>query len=407
MLLGRMGLRVVRRRRTGASGVATGWVALTLGLGVPCGCGGDGEGASDAADDEDGAAPSSGGGTATSTTSQTAAPTTGGADGMESGTDDDASGTESEDAWVVAHSVGEDVGRFLSVWGTSVETLYVVGGQRDPDAGINTGALLRYNGSTWSDAPLPDDVPTINWVYGVQDRRVLVGDQGTVLWRDGDEGEWTAGSCATVVPLWGVWGAAPDDLWVVGGDGFNKDAVLCHFDGVAWAQTPLPKASLETHALFKVWGTSADNVFAVGDNGWIVHYDGEQWEEQASGTPADLISLWGTGPDEILAVGGRATATLARWDGTAWTSETVNDVPGLNGIWMDPQGDAVVAGTFGVMGRVAAGSMDLTLDDSGVLLALHAVFGLTDVVDEGPLFAVGGSLDMPPPYVGTILSWPN
>ena len=57
----------------------------------------------------------------------------------------------------------------------------------------------------------------------------VVGDLGVILVRDGDAGEWTRHGCGTILPLWGVWGAAPDDLWAVGGDGFNRDPVACHF----------------------------------------------------------------------------------------------------------------------------------------------------------------------------------
>ena len=303
--------------------------------------------------------------------------------------------------------VDESVGTFLSIWGASVDALYAVGGQTMPEETLTVGALYRYDGSEWTPEDLPTQTATLNWVYGVGDRRVVVGDFGTVLWRDGDSGTWNIGNCGTVLPLWGVWGATPDELWAVGGDGFNKDPVMCRFDGTEWTPYTLPMPTNESHALFKVWGTGADHIFAVGDNGWILHYNGTEWFEVESGTESDLISLWGRGPDEILAVGGRSTGALARWNGNAWSSVTLDGVPGLNGIWMDAAGNAVVGGTFGTIGRVPAGTMEFAPDDAGTLLALHAVFGLTDSIETGPVFAVGGSLDMPPPYVGVILTWPG
>lgn len=321
-------------------------------------------------------------------------------------TEDSASGGP-EAQWTPSHQVGEKTGRFLSVWGPSADNVYAVGGQVASDGSGDVGAMARFDGSQWTAAALPADTPTLNWVYGVASRRVVVGMQGTVLWRDGDLGEWTAGSCATALTLWGVWGAEADDLWAVGGDGFNKDPLLCHFDGTQWAQVELPEPSVDTHALFKIWGTSADNVFAVGDRGWIVHYDGTTWVEQASGLTSDLISLWGRAPDDILAVGGRSNAAFARWDGSSWTASTLEDVGGLNGVWMDASGDAVVVGGFGVVGRVAAATMVLEPQDAGTLLGLHAVFGLGDTVLDGPLFAAGGSIDMPPPFVGVVLRWPG
>lgn len=365
---------------------------------------------SDDASSDSGAADDSGG-TATSQGSDADAdsgtPGTSTADDTTDGPDPDSTTTDADPGWSMAYEVGDDVGTFLSVWGPAADDLFAVGGQVDPDRTLTRGAMAHFDGSTWSPVALPDGTASLNWIYGVGERRVVVGDFGTVLWRDGDEGEWTEGSCATVLPLWGTWGAATDDIWAVGGDGFNKDPVLCHFDGAAWSAVELPEPSVETHALFKVWGSGPDNVFAVGDGGWIVHYDGTVWSEQASGTESDLISLWGSGPDDIVAVGGRSQGTLSRWDGTGWTATTLDGVAGLNGVWMDAAGDAVVAGTFGTLGRVAASTMDFVEDDAGTILALHAVFGVTDSIADGPLVAVGGSLDMPPPYIGVILAWPG
>jgi hypothetical protein len=316
---------------------------------------------------------------------------------------DESTGEPPGPTWSTSLDVDVDVGTFLSVWGDGVAPVYVVGGQTQPDM-LTVGAMFRYDGARWTQETLPPDTFTLNWVFGVDGFRVVVGDFGEILTRDGDEGAWTQQSCATTLPLWGVWGAAADDLWIVGGDGFNRDPILCHYDGADFAQVTLPEPSLETFALFKVWGTAADHVFAVGDNGYVVHYDGVEWTEQFSGTTSDLISLWGRGPDEILAVGGRSTGTVARWDGAGWMATPQGELPGLNGIFMDDDGVATVVGSLGTAARVAAGGSTLEVEPTGTQLSLHAVFGPPG--DEY-LYAVGGSLDMAPPYVGVVLTRPR
>jgi hypothetical protein len=190
-------------------------------------------------------------------------------------------------------------------------------------------------------------------------------------------------------------------VWAVGGDGFNRDPVACRFDGVEWTAWTLPEPSIESHALYKIWGTGADDVWAVGDAGLVVHWGGaaEGWVEVPSGTDIDLISLWGTGPDEILAVGGRTGGVLSRWDGAQWTAQEVPALPGLNGVWMAPDGTATVVGPLGGAGLVAPGALAVEVEDSGTPLALHGVFGFAGL----ERWAVGGSLDMAPPYVGVIL----
>lgn len=304
--------------------------------------------------------------------------------------------------WETSAELDTDVGALFSVWAATPDLVYAAAGQ--PLAGgLSRGAILRWDGaqSQWSREPLPDDVPGLNWVFGVGQRRVLVGDLGVILVRDGDEGEWTRYGCGTILPLWGVWGAAPDDLWAVGGDGFNRDPIACHFDGAAWTLAELPALAIESHALYKVWGTATDDVWAVGDAGLLVHFGGPAtgWVETPSGTESDLISLWGTGPAEILAVGGRTTGVLARWDGAQWTTQEVPALAGLNGIWMAPDGTATVVGPQGGAGTVAPGALAVDAEDPGTGLALHGVFGLPGV----ERWAVGGSLDMAPPYVGIVL----
>lgn len=316
--------------------------------------------------------------------------------------DDDATADDTgpSSPWATSLEVDESVGAFLSVWGPSEANLYAVGGQSGAPGEITVGAMYRYDGSEWTPEDLPPDTPTLNWIFGVENTRITVGDYGTILVRSGDSGEWVKHACMTILPLWGVWGAAPDDLWIVGGDGFQRDPVLCHFDGAMATPVAYPMPSVESFALFKVWGTSADHVFAVGDAGLVFHYDGAEWTEQPTGTSSDLISLWGRGPDEILAVGGRSSGVLTRWNGNAWTTTELPEVPGLNGIFMNDDGVATVVGVTGTAGRVAAGADVLELEDPGTLQALHAAYG----APGGPVFAAGGSLDMAPPYTGIVLT---
>ena len=51
------------------------------------------------------------------------------------------------------------------------------------------------------------------------------------------------------------------------------DGVIFHSDGIGWSRMPAPA----TEPLHDVWGTSANNVFAVGGAGTILNYDGTAW----------------------------------------------------------------------------------------------------------------------------------
>ena len=41
--------------------------------------------------------------------------------------------------------------------------------------------------------------------------------------------------------------------------------------------------------LHGIWGSASDNIFAVGDGGTIVYYDGNDWSSQTSHAPLPLI----------------------------------------------------------------------------------------------------------------------
>lgn len=43
----------------------------------------------------------------------------------------------------------------------------------------------------------------------------------------------------------------------------------------------------------KIWGTSGDDLYVVGDNGSIAHYNGTNWQKLESGTDVDIQDIWG------------------------------------------------------------------------------------------------------------------
>ena len=79
--------------------------------------------------------------------------------------------------------------------------------------------------------------------------------------------------------------------------------------------------------LSDVWGAAPNDVYAVGFQGVILHYDGKAWTPMTSGTTADLEGLWGyvlkddlgaIVKKDLFAVG--ASGTVLRSDGTTWTA---------------------------------------------------------------------------------------
>lgn len=265
--------------------------------------------------------------------------------------------------------------------------LWAVGGGRD------TGMALTWTGADWQAAELPAGAGVLWWCWADSTGAVwAVGERGTVLRHQ--HGVWsrheTHGAVPREVALFGVWGTAADDVWVVGGsvDGTGVPAAIAHYDGQAW--TPIDTGDLPPHPLFKIWGTATDDVWAVGGEGTALHYDGSEWTAASTPTRARLIAVWGAAPDDVYAVGGLAAGVVLRFDGSEW-SLLAETPEALAGVWTAPDQPLYVGGNRGYsmrMGREPGGRVDATtravtlpVDD----LCIHSLAG---VHGTGPRHAV-------------------
>jgi len=287
-------------------------------------------------------------------------------------------------SWDEAFDASDDCALF-SVWGSAPDDVWVVGGD------AQAAQIFHFDGA-WSEVEAPA-VPLLAWVYGWgADDAVAVGlDGGMARW---DGNTWESMDTGQTQDLWGVWGVGPDDFWVVGGTVGEAGPVLLHWDGDALVDVGLPPDAntRDITALFKVWGIG-DRVFATGEAGQIVSWDGATWSAMAGGPRADqdFVSLWGTSPDAIVAVGGRGNARVAEFDGSAWSTIAPEGVGGLNGVFMDQEDMAVVGGISGFVGVYHPSTDELVAEDILGTEDLHAVWG----DGEGRYYAVGGRLSEP------------
>ena len=63
-------------------------------------------------------------------------------------------------------------------------------------------------------------------------------------------------------------------------------------------------ASGTSDYLSGIWGSSASDVFAVGGNGTVLHYDGSSWSPMTSGTSNAFNGVSGKLGQECLCCGG-------------------------------------------------------------------------------------------------------
>jgi hypothetical protein len=153
---------------------------------------------------------------------------------------------------------------------------------------------------------------------------------------------WNRMPSSTSCDLYGIWG--PDDTrsFAVG------DKVIVEYDDGAWSVVQGPSGwPWLGRNLNAVWGASASDVFTVGDDGLVVHYDRIDWTAMDSGVTESLHGVWGTSGRDVLAVG--EGGVVIHYDGTAWSATDNTDDSSLRAVWGTAGGSIVAAGEDGAV----------------------------------------------------------
>ena len=103
------------------------------------------------------------------------------------------------------------------------------------------------------------------------------------------------------------------------------------------------------YPLRSVWGSSPDDVWAVGDFGTVVHWDGSEWKKMVTPLTLSLNDVWGTSSNDIyiLKTSIDNTSSLAHYDGKNWQDLTALFPIGprnLNSFWIDRNGIGYAVG---------------------------------------------------------------
>jgi PKD repeat protein len=88
--------------------------------------------------------------------------------------------------------------------------------------------------------------------------------------------------------------------------------------------------AISTKNLYGIWGTSPSNIYALGQDGAILHYDGTVWTAETSGTTEKLNAIWGVTETNIYAVGENGTLLHKTAAGSTWGTEPLVDYKAQN-----------------------------------------------------------------------------
>jgi hypothetical protein len=270
-------------------------------------------------------------------------------------------------------------GALKTVWAIDSKNVY---------AGGKGGLLMKYDGSSWTNATNPDtDKAGLTAMHESGSNLIAVGSgvdlfyNGTT-WAEGYSktastyslynltGLWSA---STATNLWAVeessstysmyiryrsksatttswsysyksglsggqsnyaiWGTSDTDLYVVGDGGKIHNCTTSCTSTSSGGWTAM--TSLTTSNLRGIWGSSNKDIFVVGYDGVILHYDGTTWKKVTSGTSSYFQSVWGSGPKDVYAVAHpifKSDESIFHYDGTSWTKMPTPHTSYLNAV---------------------------------------------------------------------------
>ncbi len=185
---------------------------------------------------------------------------------------------------------------------------------------------------------------------------------------------WVAMDTGTSSTLNTIWVAGPRDVYAAGDAG-----TVIHYDGERWSALrnsgPDPIQAL--------WGIAADHLLTLSTQN-AYRFDGTDWVTLLEKPSRIGLGLWGAAPDTVFGVG--QAGMTGRYDGAMWKWDTQSPAAPLAGVWGTSANDVFEVGNGGAVFHFAAGTW--TLQPTNTTHILRAVWGTSGT----NVFAAGNNL---------------
>jgi hypothetical protein len=194
--------------------------------------------------------------------------------------------------------------------GKDVPTSQEVDETDQPVDGKGEVILVEGEFELFTTAPAGD----IRAIWGSEEVLYAVGDGGAILQRQGTT--WTPMKSPTTKNLRAIFGNGDGDIYAAGEEG-----TMIHWDGAAWEEVETSlELDLSDLSLNGIWGAEGQ-FYVVGDKGTILHYFEGKWKADDSLSSYNFGSIWGVSLTDIYV--GAAGGTVLRKIGGAWSSQQV------------------------------------------------------------------------------------
>ncbi len=293
----------------------------------------------------------------------------------------------------------------LSITGISADELFV---------STAASVVFHFSSNTWNQVQVCTNLPPkyasgCNFTYsfglnGLWSKGNDVFAVGEVLYPDnvtkdstqrfGTVKKWDGSKFADVpgalpIGLFGVWGTAPNNLFMVGVSG-----TIVRFDGVTFTSSSIVDSLTGVSGkLLGLSGSSADDFYAVGEWGATLKWSGNQWQNipnssyiQFQGVAGTSDNLWSVGKEFAMDATMPPTPRLYRMQSNAWQPVSTSIPGNQRAIWISGNDGFTVGEGDTAMRRDNTGTWlkESSIPNTGT--TLRAVWG----PDVGHLWIVGG-----------------
>ncbi len=219
---------------------------------------------------------------------------------------------------------------FFGVWANSPSDVYVVG---------SGWTMVHWNGTLWSTNPASSGYGWYFDAWAPDSQKIFVVGTvgaGAISWWDAD-GWNQANACFPVDEDTDITADTGTETTSDGDTEANPDTETdsetdppVNFDGICIN-------------FFGVWGTSGNNVYAVGDRGTIAHFGAGTGTLQTTGTTLNTLNdVWGSSDTDIWAVGNNGTVMHS--NGSVWTLMFILIEHNLYGVFGTSATDVTMVG---------------------------------------------------------------
>lgn len=212
------------------------------------------------------------------------------------------------------------------ICGTGPDNMYFSGWKvlkddtGDEPVYTNTGVVLRLNALTgkWTgevgvgdlvENPDSEVLSEINEITFAGNNDIYaVGLDGQILHKSLATGVWRVMTTrSSNLFFFRVWASDKDNVFAAGYNNSDYKAIVYRLNDDAWTSMSIPVLKQgQIPVLWGLWGESPEYIFAVGNSGATIYFDGNsgyEWYSMISDTTSSLNGLWGSSHESVYACG--------------------------------------------------------------------------------------------------------